>query len=190
MLAWNPWIIRSVASVAVLISIFGPRGIQAQPGDEEYRVKAAFIFHFAELVDWPEEALQASPDSLFICTLGTDPFQGALESVVAGKTIRSRVIAIRHLKAEEEIPGCNVLFLGKMQSKQIPMLLADLHNAPVLTVGETDGFLGVGGMICFVLEGNNVRFQINLDAAESAKLQIGSRLLFLARSVIGESRAR
>jgi hypothetical protein len=68
------------------------------------------------------------------------------------------------------------------------MVLATLHNAPILTVGESPGFLGEGGMICFVLEDNNVRFGINLDAAASAKLKIGSRLLILAQTVIGESR--
>ena len=86
--------------------------------------------------------------------------------------------------------ACQVLFLGKSQSKRIPTLLANLHNAPILTVGESPGFLGAGGMICFVLEDNNVRFGINLDAAEAAKLKIGSRLLLLAQTVIGENREK
>jgi hypothetical protein len=86
--------------------------------------------------------------------------------------------------------GCRILFLGKAQSKRMPMLVADLRNGPVLTVGETPGFLGAGGMICFRLEDNKVRFDINLDAAQSAGLKIGSRLLVLAQMVIGESREK
>jgi hypothetical protein len=70
------------------------------------------------------------------------------------------------------------------------MLLGDLHNAPVLTVGETAGFLDAGGMVCFLLEENRVRFAINLDAAEAARLKIGSRLLVLAQSVVGERREK
>jgi hypothetical protein len=77
-------------------------------------------------------------------------------------------------------------FSRQGQSKRIPMLVADLHNAPVLTVGETPGFLDAGGMICFLLEENKVRFEINLDAAESARLKIGSRLLILAQMVVGK----
>jgi hypothetical protein len=45
-------------------------------------------------------------------------------------------------------------------------------------------------MICFLLEENKVRFDINLDAAESAKLKIGSRLLILAEHVVGEARGK
>jgi len=56
----------------------------------------------------------------------------------------------------------------------------------VLTVGETDGFVGVGGMIGFLLQDNRVRFEINLAAAESARLKIGSRLLMLAQTVVRE----
>jgi hypothetical protein len=122
--------------------------------------------------------------------VGDDPFQGALESTVAGKAIGDRILRIRHLKQGEDMQACHVLFLGRAQSKRIPTLLANLHNAPILTVGETPGFLGAGGMICFVLEGNNVRFGINLDAAASAKLKIGSRLLILAQTVVGESREK
>ncbi len=54
---------------------------------------------------------------------------------------------------------------------------------PTLTVGETSGFLTQGGMIRFFLENNRVRFSINQTIAESAGLQISSRLLRLARSV-------
>jgi hypothetical protein len=173
----------------ILITGGGVRS-RAQSTDEEYRIKAAFIFHFAQLVDWPPETRTGAESSLFLCTIGEDPFQGALESTVAGKAIGDRILRIRHLKQGEDMQACQVLFLGKAQSKRIPTVLANLHNAPVLTVGESPGFLGAGGMICFVVEDNNIRFGINLDAAASAKLKIGSRLLILAQTVIGESREK
>jgi YfiR/HmsC-like len=162
----------------------------AQSTDEEYRVKAAFIFHFAQLVDWPPETRTDGTNSLFLCTIGDDPFQGALESTVAGKAVGDRILRVRHLKQADDMQACQILFFAKAQSKRVPALLADLHNAPILTVGEGPGFLGAGGMICFVLEDNNVRFEINLVAAASAKLKIGSRLLILAQTVIGEGREK
>jgi hypothetical protein len=167
--------------MAVSLLLAGSRGIsRGQSTDEEYRVKAAFIFHFAQLVDWPPETPTGAGNSLYICTIGDDPFQGALESTVEGKSVGDRIVHVRHLKQAADMHACQVLFLGKSQSKSIP----------VLTVGESSGFLGAGGMICFVREDNNVRFGINLDAAESAKLKIGSRLLILAQTVIGESREK
>jgi hypothetical protein len=182
---------RFIVSITVLFSFLlvgGARSSKGQSNEEEYRVKAAFLFHFAQLVDWPAATL---PDnSLFLCTLGEDPFQGALEGTVAGKAIGNHIIRVRHLWQPQDMQACQIVFLGKAQSKRIPALVADLHNAPVLTVGETAGFLDAGGMICFLLEENKVRFEINLEAAESANLKIGSRLLLLAQNVVKESQGK
>jgi hypothetical protein len=189
----NAWTTRSLWWVVIALSLLltGSRqSSRAQSTDEEYRVKAAFIFHFAQLVDWPQETQTGEANSLFLCTIGEDPFQGALESTIAGKAVGNKIIRVRHLGSAEDMQACQILFFGRAQSKHIPTLLANLHNAPVLTVGESAGFLGAGGMICFVLDQNNVRFGINLDAAEAAKLKIGSRLLLLAQTVIGENREK
>jgi hypothetical protein len=182
-----------VARLAVLLCVLlGMRGARSggQSNDTEYQVKAAFLYHFAQLVDWPTDSLPGTDNSMVLCILGEDPFQGALEGTVEGKTIGSRVIRVRHLRQPENMQACQILFLGKSQDKRIPMLLADLNNAPVLTVGETAGFLGAGGMICFLLVQNRVRFAVNLNAADSANLKIGSRLLVLAQSVVGEQREK
>jgi hypothetical protein len=104
--------------------------------------------------------------------------------------VGTRVLRIRHLKRPEDIPGCGILFLGKAEGSHIPVVLTELHNAPILTVGETPGFLGAGGMICFRIESNRMRFDINLDAARAASLRVGSRLLMMAQVVIGQSPER
>jgi YfiR/HmsC-like len=191
--SWTRRSIPSIPSLVVLVSLLlaGTSAIvTAQSSDDEYRVKAAFLFHFAQLVDWPADTPTGADNSLYLCTFGEDPFQGALEGTVAGKVIANRVIRIRHLLRPEDIQGCHILFLGKAQSKRIPMLLADLRKTPVLTVGETPGFLAAGGMICFLLQENKVRFEINLDAAQSAGLNIGSRLLVLAQNVVGKNQEK
>ena len=186
------WPIRYVPLLAVfsLLLVAPGKRTEAQATAEEYRVKAAFIFHFAQLVDWPSEKPAGADNSLVLCTLGEDPFQGVLEDTVAGKAIGNRVLRIRHLGDPQDMQACQIVFLGRGQSKRIPMLVSTLHNAPVLTVGETDGFLDAGGMIDFFLEDNKLRFAVNLDAAESADLKIGSRLLVLAQRVVRESHGK
>lgn len=186
------WPIRYLSLLAVFFLLLTGAGkrTRAQTDAEEYRVKAAFIFHFAQLVDWPPEKPKERDHSLVLCTLGEDPFQGMLEGTVGGKAIGNRILRIRHLGEPEGMQACQIVFLGRAQSRRIPMLVATLHNAPVLTVGETAGFLDAGGMIDFLLEDNKVRFEVNLDAAESADLKIGSRLLVLAQRVVGESHGK
>jgi hypothetical protein len=54
-------------------------------------------------------------------------------------------------------------------------------------VGESHNFAEDGGMIEFLLEGNKIRFEINLAAVNAAKLKMSARLLTLAKTVIGTS---
>jgi hypothetical protein len=174
------------AALAVLISIAGSRWISTQASaSSEYQVKAAFLFHFAQFVDWPPEAFKDGVSPLTYCTVGEDPFHGALDASLNGKTIGGRPVRVLHYKEAREIQGCQVLFVGMADKKFVSATVASLNGSPVLTVGESSQFAQQGGMIGFLLEDNKVRFEINLDAAERGKLKISARLLALAKTVIG-----
>ena len=179
----NPSIpFRGLLLLLLLIAV--PACLQAQAKTEEYHVKAGFIFHFAQLVDWPASAA-GGPDFV-LCTLGDDPFQGQLETTLDGKAIGTRPIHILHVKQPQEARGCQVLFISNSEDQRLPKILGDLGTSPVMTVGEANDFIERGGMIRFVLEQDKVRFEINLKAANPAGLKFSSRLLLLAKNVIGK----
>jgi YfiR/HmsC-like len=159
-------------------------GAQADSRAEEYTVKAAFLFHFAQFVEWPEGTFQYAKSPLVYCTVGEDPFQGALEASLRGKAIGPHSLQVRHLKDSSEAQGCHVVFLGKAK-RRVPEELAILQGNPILTVGESEQFVKDSGMIGFCIEENKIRFNINLEAAEKANLKISARLLMLAKTVIG-----
>ena len=52
---------------------------KAEPQADEYQVKAAFLFHFAQLADWPAETFSSGDVHLNFCTFGEDPFGGNLK---------------------------------------------------------------------------------------------------------------
>jgi hypothetical protein len=148
-------------------------------------LKAAFLLHFTQLVDWPDAAFGGEASPLVICTLGDDVFRGDLDAIVRGKAAGSRPLNVLHLTAAQPVQGCHVLFVAAGERTRVSLLVARLNEAPVLLVGETDDFIEKGGSIGFVVEANKVRFNINLIAARRAGLKVSSRLLLLARSVKG-----
>ena len=77
---------------------------------------------------------------------------------------------------------------GRREKKFIPAALANRKGSRVLIVGETEHFAQEGGMIGFCLQENKIRFEINLDVAERAKLKISARLLALAKTIVGGPR--
>jgi hypothetical protein len=164
--------------------LFAAHVAPAQQSDE-YRVKAAFLFHFAQLVDWPPDTLADKDKAFTLCTIGQDSFGGDLEAALQGKSIGTNPLQIRHLKLPKEVQGCQMVFIGNRERKQIAPLLNILKDEAILTVGESNDFVKQGGMIGFFMEDDKVRFEVNVDAAARAKLKISSRLLLLAKSVIG-----
>ena len=144
-------------------------------------MKAGFIFHFAQFVDWPVAIGGSS--NFVLCMLGDDPFQGQLESTLDGKAIGAKPIHILHLRRSQDVRSCQVLFISNSEDQHLPTIMAGLGNSSVMTVGEANDFIERGGMIRFVVEQGKVRFEINLKAADSAGLKFSSRLLLLAKNV-------
>ena len=167
---------------ALLVSAL-PQPAFAQSAADEYQVKAAFLFHFAQFVDWPASALINSDPSLKLCIFDDEPRRQVLQSTIDGKTLGARVFHVRLISQVEEIQGCNILFLSRDQARRQTAILRSLRGTSVLTVGETPNFLSDGGIIRFHLEQDKIRFDINLGAADSSNLKISSRLLLLATSV-------
>lgn len=149
----------------------------------EYQVKALFIYNFAKFIDWPPEAFASVKEPITVCIAGQDPFGADIDQAVKGKTVNSRELSIKRIGKSDDVKGCQVLFVGSLEKKRAKGLLTSLNGANVLSVGESDGFPDMGGIIGFTMDGNKVRFDINLEAAEHAHLKISSKLLSLARSV-------
>jgi hypothetical protein len=152
----------------------------AQEVSLEYRVKAAYLFNFVKFVEWPQAA-RSGP--LTICVAGRDVLGDVLDRTVEGETVNGRPIVARRIL--EPTPDCHVVFVPRGAAAQA--YLRPAQGAPVLTVGETPDFIENGGIVNFVLEGTNVRFEMNPAAADRVGIRISSRLLRLAR-VPGEGR--
>src|ERR1017187_6776014 len=72
------------------------------------------------------------------------------------------------------------LLVGASDRKEIARIVQSVGRWPVLTIGERVQFSRLGGVIAFIRDGNRIRFEINLDAAERAGLHVSSKLLRLA----------
>ena len=147
----------------------------AQEPTLEYRVKAAYILNFIRYVEWPAAALGNGP--IAVCVAGRNPFGTALDETVAGERIEGRAIAVRVILEPEA--GCQVLVIPS--GANAAAYLRSARTMPVLTIGESADFLGLGGIINLRVDGGSVRFDIDQSAAERVNLRISSRLLRLAR---------
>ncbi|WP_310494101.1 YfiR family protein [Dechloromonas sp.] len=146
----------------------------------EYEVKAAFLFNFAKFVEWP-----AGPsESMTLCLIGADPYEGALKvfenRMVDGKRFTSHRIK---LQSDAELMNCNILYIAHSERERFAGLLQAIKGAPILTVGDYSGYARQGVMINFYLDQDKVRFEINPSAAKQAGLRISAKLIKLGQIV-------
>ena len=173
-------------SVLFMLSMI-PCRLIAQSASDEYQIKAAFLFHFAQLVEWPTGAPTDAAPSIKLCVFNDDSRREQIQSVIEGKAIGARILRVHAISQPLQVQACDILFLSRDQIQRQAGILRSIRGMGILTVGETPSFLSDGGMIRFHIDNDKIRFDINLEAAESSHLQISSRLLLLATSVTGKS---
>jgi hypothetical protein len=153
-----------------------------RPKPSDYQVKAAYLYNFGRFVEWPRVAT-AKSGPFTVCVLGADPFGSTLDATMAGETIAGRNVVAKRISTPEESVNCEILFLSAAEAGRLNKIMEDLDKAAVLTVSDMPQFAQRGGMIQFVLEGNRVRFEVNLTATQHAGLTLSSDLLKVATAV-------
>ena len=150
----------------------------------EHQIKALYLFNFTKYVEWPAYT-NAAP---FVIGVAEAPnVRNDLIEITRGKHLQGRDIIIRAITSAEDIKGCHILFIGDGNRQRLNELLQAARGVAVLTVGEADAFLALGGMINFTNKENRVRLEISLDAVRYARLNMSAKLLTVASAVRGRS---
>lgn len=166
--------------LAVIVGrlFFGATAAPAQ-GFSEYDIKAAFLYNFGKFVQWPANTFASTNAPMTIGIYGDDPFHGNLASVINGRSINGHAVVSRPVTFNE-LKTCQILFICASEQKNIDGILKELDDAGVLTVTENLDPFKSGVMINFVLQNDQIRFEINDAAARRVGLKISSKLLILA----------
>jgi hypothetical protein len=173
------------ASTAFAVALAGASTLSAQtPKITEYQVKAAYLANFGRFVEWPASAASAAKSETFnICVLGQDPFGADLDAAIVNETMGGAHMLAKRISHPQDAVDCRIVFISASEAGQWKEILAALGTLSILTVSDMYQFARRGGIIQFLLDGNRVRFDINLVATERAGLKLSSQLLKLAVTV-------
>jgi hypothetical protein len=155
-------------------------------GVSEYTVKAAYLYNFAQFVDWPKTAFSGDASPLVIGVVGDDPFGDALDDAVNGKTAGGHPLSVKRLGAFDPahagaLAHCQMLFIAYSEKDHLRDILQALEGAKTLTVSEIDRFPMKGGMIQFDQVGDKITLDVNPSAAKHAGLSMRAQLLQVAK---------
>jgi hypothetical protein len=170
----------------LLASLFCAVSISAEESSAspEFQVKAVFLYNFAQFVEWPPEAFETPESPLVIGILGLDPFGESLDEMVRGEKVNGRPLVVERYRRVGDIQRCHILFISGSEGPRTELIAGAMRGRGVLTVCDWEGLGRRGAMVWFVMERNRVRLRINLQAAKEAGLNISSKLLRSAETVI------
>ena len=76
-------LIARAAAILLLICLGTLREpVYARSTPPEYLIKAAYLYHFAMFVDWPDDAFASRNAPIVIGIVGADPFGSAIDDTV------------------------------------------------------------------------------------------------------------
>ena len=176
---------RLLVAIVALMAIISIAQARSDSSVDEYEIKAAFLFNFANFVEWPSKT-PANDNSTFIIGIcGDNPFGDSLNKTVSGKTVNGRKIEIKYFKSSRDLKPCHILFVSTSEDNHLAKISNAAKDWHMLTVGETSNFTRNGGIIGFLVEDKKIKFEINTANAKKAELKISSKLLKLAKVVKG-----
>lgn len=160
----------------------GSAGLLGAQTASEPALKAAFVYNFAKFTEWPPDAL---PDRapLVMCVIGDAAVAQSLESAVRGRQIGRHALVVQQMKVDGPLRTCHVLYASDLDNDLAAQMLDVVKRLPVLAVSDLNRFAQMGGTAQLFIEGDRMRFAINVDAAQRNRLHLSSQLLALARLV-------
>lgn len=159
--------------LSIGLGLFGnSHAAEANVVSREYQLETAYLFHFAELAEWPAPATPIT-----ICLQGTSPLRAHLP-VLEGLQIDDRTVHVM-LADLPPIQHCQILFLSDLAGLT-PSLLEQAKSRHILLVSDAEDFARKGGMIQFTLRDNKLKLVVNLSSVKEAGLRLSSKLLRMA----------
>jgi len=168
---------------ALLLALAVAASAHAEEAHSEAAVKAAYLYRFADYVEWPEQAV---PGRAFVIEVEGAP-DVARELRHLRPSNNTQGVQVREISSVREVAGARILYVGPGHADFLRELNPSA-TASMLVVTDEEHGLDLGGMLNFVTIDKRVRFEISLTAAERAQLKISADLLSVAIRVHGGRR--
>lgn len=177
---------KKFLTIAVL-SLFLANGAgyaQSRDRDEDTKAiyKAAYLFSFTKLIDWPSSYKEGDFTIGILASRDVSNLYEELKKKYQGKRIGDQRISIKEYASPEQVDeSCNILFIGEGSMKALRKLKGEERST--LLVSERSGGLQRGAVISFVIKNNQLEYIVSRSNAERYGLTMGNQLRELAYKV-------
>ena len=141
----------------------------------EEQIKAKLITNYIPYVKWPFSVHK--PGTLItVCVIEGDLTAAYLQDN------NNHNIKVREKDIRGDFSECHILYINKNYTDDQYFIIKATHGHPILTVSDIRGFAEHGGVTGFQMEpGKEVMLDINMHAAQAAKLDVDTDLIAIMK---------
>jgi hypothetical protein len=158
---------RLAIVLALLLMPFWPIS-GAADSEDELRAATVWLFvqysHLAPGID----------GAITVGVRGRSSFARVLRRTLEGKSSNGHPVRVVEI---ESVPCCQIMYLATVKSEEIRQLLQGAQPVRVLTIGESDRFLELGGAVYLFIADGHISFETSLDALDRCGVSISATLL-------------
>jgi len=142
--------------------------------DEEYALKAAFIYRFTDYIEWTNNK---DASQFTIAILGESKITTPLFEIALSKKVKGKSMNITQVESVNATDAYQVLFIPNDYKGDIGAIASTLSGKSILIITEQTDACKKGAHVNFFIAENKLKFEINLKAAIRSRLKISSDLL-------------
>lgn len=146
------------------------------------KYKSLFTINFMKYIDWPEEAKQGD---FVIGVLRNDAVADALAAQTSGKKFGYQNIVIKKFSSLDEVTDCQILYVSQSSNyiKNADLIAIKLKKSNSLIITESNGAVGSGSMINFVIREDVLKFEVSESNAQQYGLAFSSSLTSMTHAI-------
>lgn len=178
--------VDSLRSIFLLISLFcltiplfssQPFSENRDNSTKEEKLKAAFIYKFANYVFWPNTDTSLTFN---ISIIGNSDIFPPLVEIAKNRKIGGREISIHRIRDINNIIKSHILFISVSESNRLSDILTAIGHDNTLTISDSESFTRKGVAINFISRNGRIGFELSQAAINRAGLRVSSQLKKLA----------
>jgi hypothetical protein len=157
----------------IIFSVFmfvSPRALVGD-GSSEEQTKATLFLKVPLYLQWPVESGIYDPNKPFImCVIDSNPFDRYLYDFTRDKLVLGKKVRLFYVREITQIPpGCNLLFITDVGRNKFREILDYVASKPIVTVGDTDGYIAQGVFFNIVMEAFSEAYSLDFNEVAARK---------------------
>lgn len=149
----------------------------------EQKLKSAFLYNFTKFVEWRAERFTSASDPIVIGLLADDAMREEVAAITANRQVNGRALSVRRIESPADLQAAHVVYVNAAAQSRYDGLRKNVQALEALVVGDGDACAAHDDAICFVQQGDKLRFEIDATSAERARVKISAQLQKLALAV-------